>query len=521
MQEASPGAPVGARGQRAGWRSSADGARGRLAEAIRAAWPSGAAGRVLLGLIIFGVALRLLTIISWWPVTPTLDDAYQLYAKSNPFMDPQHPAGYGLIIAALGAVTREVAFPVLLQHLSGIASALLLWAATRRVTGSAWAGLLPAGIVLLNPDEIFLEHAIMSESWAILATSVGLYAAVRTFDEPMPWWRWPIVTGVALGLAVTIRTAGLLMVPVVVLALLLYQARSLHRLREHWRAPVAAAGAAAIILVAFAGANATFGQRFGIAPSPGWYLYGRVAQFADCHRFTPPAGTAVLCETRPASQRPSAYYYMFEPQAPAPRHIGDFGTKDSLVGAWAERALRAQFGDFLSTAWAYFRSYWVPGWLPARLKPTSNGLDPQLDFTYGNVFYAPAIRADLEAFYDHFTVHPVQEGLKLLRDWQLVARFGATALFVTTLLMLIGLAIGSRRSRVGVLMFGGGGVSLVVASALTGTYSGRYTVPMAGPMMAAAGIALTEVWRAWVTRRRRAEAEAPERMSAQAPPSLT
>src|SRR3712207_6886418 len=58
---------------------------------------------------------------------------------------------------------------------------------------------------LFRSDQIFLEHAVMSESWAVLATSVGLYAAVRAFDDPAPWWRWPLLTGAALGVAVPIR----------------------------------------------------------------------------------------------------------------------------------------------------------------------------------------------------------------------------------------------------------------------------------------------------------------------------
>ena len=109
-------------------------------------------GYALLGLLLAGVALRLIAIVqSWWPAATTLDDNYQSFT-SNPFENPLHPAGYSLIVGGLGLVTREIAVTILIQHLSGIAAGLLLWAATRRVTGSAWAGLLPAGIVLLDPD---------------------------------------------------------------------------------------------------------------------------------------------------------------------------------------------------------------------------------------------------------------------------------------------------------------------------------------------------------------------------------
>lgn len=453
--------------------------------------PWGAAGAVLVALLVAGIALRLLTIISWWPTTVTLDDGYQVFAGSNPFADPQHPAGYALILAALGAATRNVAAPVLLQHITGFVAALLLWAATRRVTGSRWAGLLPAAVVLLNPDQIFLEHAIMSESWAVLVTSVGLYAAVRAFDEPEPWWRWPLLTGVALGLAVTIRTAGLLMIPVVVVALVLCRPRGSAGRRARWGPAVVAAVGAGTMLIAFASANASFGQRFEIGPSPGWYLYGRVAQFADCRRFTPPRGTEVLCDRRPPAARPAEWTYLFDPSAPAPRHFGRFGAQDSLVGAWAKRALRAQPGDYARSVWQYLRVYWVPGWQP----PRGTALDPQLDFTYTNAFFAAAIEHRLESFYRPFTVHPHRGGLELLRRWQRVGRFGGTALTLATLLTLVGLALGTRRSRAGVVLFGLGGLALIVAPALSGTYAGRYTVPMAGPLMAAAAIAIVELHR--------------------------
>jgi hypothetical protein len=452
--------------------------------------PRGAADRALLALLVAGVVLRLLVIVSWWPTTVTLDDGYQTFADSNPFADPQHPAGYPMILAALGAVTREVAAPVLLQHLIGLVSALLLWGATRRVTGSRWAGLLPAAVVLLNPDQIFLEHAIMSESWAVLATSVGLYAAARAFDETDPLWRWPLLAGVALGTAVTIRTAGLLMIPVVLAALVLCRPRSAGR-RARWGPAAVAAAGAGIVLIAFAGANASFGPCFGIGPSPGWYLYGRVSQFADCRQFTPPRGTEVLCDQRPPAERPEPWTYLFDARSPAPRRFGGFGREDSLVGGWARRALLAQPGDYARSVWRYLRVYWVPGWNP----PPGTPLDPQLDFTYTNPYFTTAIEQSLESYYRPFTVHPRRDGLDVLRGWQRVGRFGGTALALATLLTLVGLAIGNRRSRAGVVLFGLAGLALIVAPALTGTYAGRYTVPMAGPLMAAAAIALVEVHR--------------------------
>ena len=78
-----------------------------------------------------------------------------------------------------------------------------------------------------------------------------------------------------------------------------------------------------------------------------------------------------------------------------------------------------------------------------------------------------------------------------------MVRFGGTALAITTVLALIGLLVGPRRSRVGVLLFGIGGLALLVAPVLTGNYAGRYTVPMAGPLFAAAAITALALWRSY------------------------
>jgi hypothetical protein len=494
----------------------------------KAAWPPGRAGYVLLSLLLAGAALRLIAVFSWWPVTTTLGDGYETYT-SNPFENPVHPAGYSTIMATIGLVTREVWVTVLIQHLSGLASALLLWAATRRISGSDWAGLLPAGIVLLDPDFIFLEHSIMSENWFVLGVSAGLYAAVRALDDPAPYWRWPLLTGVAISLAVTVRTAALPLIPVAVLALLIVRPWSSESRPVYLRSALTVCGVSLAVLLLFATANAAFGERFGLGASPGWYLYARAAQFADCTQFTPPQGTAALCEDRPSSERPGTRYYSFDQTAPAPRNFGAFGNSDDRLGQWAKRAILAQPGDYLANVWDNLRGYWVPDLRPKDSTLTTDpwevgqGLDPQLAFTNGlpdsGIFHpsprasaAPGQRSfpsdlsfavtyvengyrrSLEGFYNPFAVHIHRAGLEFLRGWQRVARFGATALSIATILVLLGLAFGTRRSRVGVLLFGIGGLTLIVVPSLTANYWGRYTVPMAGPLMAAAAITIVGLW---------------------------
>jgi hypothetical protein len=465
----------------------------RITDALAAFWPRGWPGYVLIGLVALGLMLRLVVVTTWWPVTTTLADAYPyaLYAETGPFDNPQHPAGYSVILAAIGLISHEVALTVAIQHLAGLASAFLLFAAVRRVSGSQWVGLLPAAAILLNPDLIYLEHSIMSEIWFVLAGSVAVYAAVRAFDRPDPWYGWPLVAGLAAALGTMVRTSGLFLIAVIVLALLLCRPRP-----WNWRAPLATAAVAAVALFGFASLNAAISGRFGLGPSPGWYLYGWVAQFADCNRFDVPAGAEFLCEDTPADQRPGTNYYLFDPTAPVPSELGDFGAEDDLLRTWAQRAILAQPRDYLGTVWEDLRAYYIPSSRPIR-EHAGGQLDPQLDYRSAvnpaDLYYSevqPATEKGMEYFFNEFSVDKSRFGFDFMRVWQYVTRFGGVALSLTTLLIALGLLIGPRRSRVGVLLFGGGGLSLLIAPILTGNYVGRYTVPMAGLMVAGAALAI-------------------------------
>src|SRR5881394_1603520 len=112
----------------------------------------------LAALLAAGVSLRIVALASYWPVVTNLADstAYAAYAQQDIVGNPQHPAGYSTFLAALGIVTHQVAVVTVLQHALGVATALLLYVAVRRLTCSPWPGLIPAGVVLLNSDQIFL-----------------------------------------------------------------------------------------------------------------------------------------------------------------------------------------------------------------------------------------------------------------------------------------------------------------------------------------------------------------------------
>jgi hypothetical protein len=76
--------------------------------------------------------------------------------------------------------------------------------------------------------------------------------------------------------------------------------------------------------------------------------------------------------------------------------------------------------------------------------------------------------------------------LSVLHDYQRVFRVGATLLTVMTLLILIGLFVGTRRQRLAVLLLGVGGLALFILPTLSVIYVARYTIPSAALMVGGA-----------------------------------
>ena len=199
----------------------------RALGAVRGFWPAGPAGWALAAILVAGVVVRGFAAHAWSPTINSLADSipYAVYAEQGPLENPQHPGGYSAFLAAVGFFSRDIDVTMVLQNLLGFGSALLLFAATRRVTGSPWPALIPAAVVVLGADQILLEHTIMSETLFTFALAASLYACLRALETPSPWWGWPLAAGVVVALSGTIRSQGVFLVPVAVLALLLSRPR--------------------------------------------------------------------------------------------------------------------------------------------------------------------------------------------------------------------------------------------------------------------------------------------------------
>src|ERR687897_3011352 len=277
----------------------------------------------LAALLVVGIALRIVVAVAYHPAVLGWADStvYLLMASDGLFIDPVRPAGYSMFLRGVHDVWADVDLLILIQHLIGIVTALILYAAVRRLGGPVWAGAAGAAAVLLSLDQIVLEHALMSETLFTLLFALMLYAAVRALDDGRKLagafatrHAWILAAGISLGLAAWVRAVGTGLIPF----LALWMALAIPgRWRDRiGRGALAGGAAMAVLLLYFALNNSETGH-FGLTRASGWALYSRSAPFADCDRFDPPVGTEALCETTDPDTRNGPDFYGWEQGSPA------------------------------------------------------------------------------------------------------------------------------------------------------------------------------------------------------------
>src|SRR3954468_11667422 len=259
-----------------------------------------AAYAVLAVLVAAGVALRVLLIADYRPaVFANADSARYIHFALEPpglLNDPFGPTGYSLFLRVAHWIDPHVQFTIVLQHLLGIAAALLLYGTVRRLGCPPWPALIAPAVLLLSGDQVFVEHTLLTEAAFIPLLCGGLYCIARATGSPRRRAWWLAGGGALLASAALVRTVGLVVLPIVIVWLLL-SARARWPLRA--RAALPALAAMVVVIGVYAIDVAAQDGQTGLTDLGGWNSYARAAPFAKCSEFSPPAGTAALCETTP------------------------------------------------------------------------------------------------------------------------------------------------------------------------------------------------------------------------------
>jgi hypothetical protein len=443
---------------------------------------------VVLGL---GALLRLLLTIGWRPALMGWPDAasYIGVSQGDLFGNELRPAGYPIFLKLLHGLSPSLLLVVTVQHLLGLASAALLYLAVARTGVPRLLGLVPAAVVALGGDGIFLEHSPISESLFIFLIASTLYAGVRSLEGD--GLAWPALCGVALATAATVRVVALPLLPLLCVWLLAAGSRPLRR-----RLAVAAVGAVAVLAVL--GVYFTAEQRAvghtGLSRNGIWNLYGRVAPFADCSKFTPPPGTAVLCEQTPRSARPLTNQYTFNWfYSPAIRAFGNPHTtspeRTAEVASFAWAVILHQPLDYMEEVGAGLLRYVAPESLRGY-----GGGPSYRDLVHGPILFNRLYQVEGRRVARHYYAdarggYSVDRGLlDVLRGWESLTRIQGPLFVLLALLSLAAPLLTSGRARSASVLFALAAWTLLVVPVATVEFSARTAVPGFGPLGAAAAI---------------------------------
>jgi hypothetical protein len=125
-------------------------------------------------------------------------------------VDAGRPSGYPIILKLLAIPGRKMALVTAVQHLAGLALGVVLYILLVRYGVQRWLATLAIALVVLDAYMITSEQFIEAEAFFALLLAV---AVLLTVTYPERWWVIAVAGGL-LGVAVTIRTAGLFFIPV-------------------------------------------------------------------------------------------------------------------------------------------------------------------------------------------------------------------------------------------------------------------------------------------------------------------
>ncbi|HEX7610053.1 MAG TPA: glycosyltransferase family 39 protein [Solirubrobacteraceae bacterium] len=457
---------------------------GGLSRRWRALDGDARAGAAGLGVLLVGaIALRVWLMAAYGPAFVGFGDSheYVLAAMEGVFRDVQKPAGYPIFLGALHGLSDTLQFATAAQHALGIATALLLYAAVRRAGAPAWLGLLPAAVVLFGGTGLLLEHALLADPLFAFLQAAGLYCGVRALRSRE--LRWPLLAGLAIGASFWVKTVGLssaLLLP----ALLLCAAPGGARRRMLSAASATAVVLAAVLAYTLAQGAAT--GYWGYERQGAWNLYGRVATFVDCARFTPPPGTAVLCPSEPPGRRQSESYYQYAPGAPAVRMFGGPAHAPASANALLQRFSVAAIesepaafaGAVLRGLTFYVAPRWGEGYTPRSIREAL--LEPR-----GTRSVEPAIAA----FYPRergYAASPAAVGP--LSSYESATRIEGPLLVLLLASAVLGIAVLPRGMRSAGALFTLTALASVALAEAGNGYDARYGYPAYGALAAGAAL---------------------------------
>ena len=451
------------------------------------------AHRPFVVMLVIAALLRVLALVLYHPSVLQFVDGIRYLRITPPefFGDPYSPAGYPAFLRALHFVWPNLIVTIAVQHVLGLIGGTFIYLMVRRVSGVSWLGLLPASIVLLSGDYIFLEHILMTETLFMTLVFASMYAALRGLDDPRPRL-WLGVSSLLMVASALVRPITLELPLVIGLWAFVVLGRTL---RERATSALAAIIPGACLLGAYLVVASSIGPYTGLNEMSGWDLYSRAAPFANCEKFTPPPGTRRLCESAPPSKRDGPFYYQWVATSPGREAFPLDPEGSRRVGEFAMTAIEAQPFEYLKAVVKDMVRYVDPS--VGTERPFSGNLYSLYQFSQNT----PGLQENMERLikrkgYSGVSVY--SGGIPELEAYQTIFHIDGLPVLVMAVLAIIGIALERGRRRAAIVLLAVCAFLIYLLPVLTLSYETRYGWPPL-PLLAAAatlgGLGIFERWR--------------------------
>jgi len=254
--------------------------------------------KLFTGALAVGAVLRLIASIGYPGALWFAGDSYvYLGAALRPQPNLSKSTGYSFFLRLL-LPFHSLTLVTALQHLMGLAVAVLIYVLLRRNNVSKMWSAIATLPVLLDGYIIEDEHLIMAET---VFTFCLMVAVTLLLWRPRTTWWVAAIGGLLAGYAAIVRSEGAIMLAVLPLFLLL-RGWAWKTLRG-WLVAIVFAVASLVPVGAYVSWFHSRTGHYGVTMSTGFYLWGRVSSFADCARIQPTGDEAVVCPTTPIVDR--------------------------------------------------------------------------------------------------------------------------------------------------------------------------------------------------------------------------
>src|SRR3954452_5595856 len=258
------------------------------------------------GITLLVIGAALLHFAAWMAYYPALwySDSVSyadlaVHGGISPTRQMAYPWIMRAVIAVGGQTDGVLAFLTATQHLAALVVGVLTWAMLRKLGAAGWLALVGAGVVMFDAFSLSVEQTLLSEAFYTLCL-VGAFALVVLRKGDL---RALAFSGLLLAGAVWLRSAGVFAIP----AWAIYVVWS----TRAWRPTLLSYAALVLPLLIYMTLYWQVTGVFGFTQTKGWFMYGRVAEIANCKTAEIPPGTRRLCPKR-AHPHPGAAWYIWD-----------------------------------------------------------------------------------------------------------------------------------------------------------------------------------------------------------------